>query len=285
MDERRLSDEQLAGWREEPLPVHLTAMTFSKGPWRKETKEFARTLLPVWDAKKKRFMGTILDWSGDTGDELYNLFQAHLPHENGKTQNYIAVDHSARQLMNVVYRNRGRIPFRLIHGDGFNVPIQLARKGEKFGLVCYDTISEVRREWWETYGLAMREAVEEIEIAHGQKGRGFGILLNHVFERGNRPMWDRLQEHVEGILTTFNKWTPKRVDKWTLRESDLTKGYEAVKEPAFGGSTQGEFAGGFHVYRSEPKKEDGPRRLRMVTVRLAFDIRNRCINVYRRPAS
>jgi hypothetical protein len=158
-----------------------------------------------------------------------------------------------------------KVPFRLVWGDAFISCLYLLRETDtNLGVVNLDTTNGVREVWWEKNRLQLREMV----TLGSKKCPSFTIILNHCLDRGGDPgttVANRIKVHAKGLAEAFKDWG--------LTEKSLLKGAEpAMSTPGFTGR-----AGPYRLYSSED------HRLRMITIRLAFNTRLKRAQVDRRP--
>ena len=184
------------------------SMSFKKPLWRQANLDFIRRQKALWNRSKLAY--GYVELFGQTGAEMYNLLLPCLPHEKGKTQHFIGVDHDAGILMNYVLQN-GAPNFRLILGDIYEVLPRLLsnqerKGGVKLGVVNLDTTNGIREIWWHEHREILRDAVQR-----GTKGcpGSFSLILNHALERGGDTgvsVEDRIKIHAKGLATTFASW-------------------------------------------------------------------------------
>jgi hypothetical protein len=239
-------------------------MSFNKTPWRQENVRWVgqhKRHLCGSDGKLKY---AYIDLFGDSGEAMHaELVKAKLL-PNGKTDLFVGLDNEPEHLLKYILRQEkaGKEPdFRLVFGNAYSVVPNMLRKKEPLGIVALDTTNGINPRWWTNHVDSLQELVR----LGSAKCDRFLLLLNHVLDRGGEADLDamgRIGQHADHLVQTFKPWS--------LQKNDLLPGAEQVSETGFLG-----FAGGFEIYRS------GNKALRMVTVRLAFDGRNKRTTVYR----
>lgn len=262
---------------------------YEKYPWRLGNLQWLRAQRQLWKGQKLRL--PYLEFLGDTGDSMYRLLKPHLPDDSF----FVGMDIDPVTLVKHVFRDA---PFELILADGYEAIPRLLRGGRRFGAVNLDTTEGVRPRWWSDRTESVRAIVELAT----QGGHSFALVLNHTLDRGSEKgttVAQRLEMHADALAEAFGAWR--------LKKETLLRGSEGF---ASGVQKLG-YGGGFEVYRSAPHRKCPscsweetsavasteelilcptcskalPQRLRMLTVRLAFDGVRRTCAVQTRPAS
>jgi hypothetical protein len=226
-------------------------MRFDKQPWRRRSLECMR--------KHGTLGQPYLELGGEQPDEMYKLLARHLPHDGDRTNHYYAIEKNPETLMLAVLR-LGQPKFNLVFGDAYVEIPHMLGSGIKLATIGLDHTEGINDEWWRGH---RDQLINIVDLATRQVPR-LALILNHTLDLGYEKgmgVLERIDMHTKYLVDAFRRWN--------LRPDDLRQGSEGALEWREDRS----YYGGYDIYRS--------RHLRMITVRLVVDGREKRTTVHR----
>lgn len=227
---------------------------FNKAYWWDNNLAWLRRQQGLWSDGKLGYI--YREMVGDSGREMYARMEKLLPDPSY----FGAVDDDPVCLLRHAL---AAAPFTLIHGDFYLSAIkalkaQRERPGPRIGVLNFDTMDAASRAWWTKHRQTLRQIVD-LGVAGCP---AFTMILNHVLNMGSSEIGDhvadRIGQHGQEIVRTFEQWIPARL---THLFTDVGERYDHSKLPTR--------IGAYDIYRS--KDSSGKDNVAvMITVRLTF---------------